>query len=81
MLLRRWFNALSALCRPTKQDEIRDLAVQFGKGKQLVYSSVWGHQENRRGTIFLLPGDAGSQFISVRRYFQPVLQPGTQETP
>jgi len=69
------------IIRPTKQDEVRDLAVQFGRGKQLVYSSVWGHQENRRGTIFLLPGDAGSQFISVRRYFQPVLQPGTQETP
>lgn len=71
----------TTIIRPTKQNDVRDLAVQFAKGSQLVYSSIWGHQENRRGTIFLLPGDKGSQFISIRRYFQPVLKPETEGNP
>lgn len=69
------------IVRPTKRDGARDLPVQIARGKQLVYSSIWGHRESQRGTVFLMPGKTEKDFLTIRRYFQPVLEPETAATP
>ncbi|MBX3742276.1 MAG: hypothetical protein KF712_14890 [Akkermansiaceae bacterium] len=69
------------IIRPAKRNDVRDLPVQIARGKQLVYSSIWGHRESQRGTVFLMPGKTEKDFLTIRRYFQPVLQPETAAAP
>ncbi len=69
------------IVRPTKRDAVRDLPIQIARGKQLVYSSIWGHRESQRGTVFLMPGRTEKDFLTIRRYFQPVLEPETAAAP
>ncbi len=69
------------IVRPTKRNEVRDMPVQIARGKQLVYSSIWGHRETQRGTVFLMPGKTEKDFLTIRRYFQPVLEPETAAVP
>ncbi|WAC19694.1 hypothetical protein OVA24_20970 [Luteolibacter sp. SL250] len=71
----------TTIVRPAKRNDVRDLPVQIAKGKQLVYSSIWGHRESQRGTVFLMPGKTEKDFLTIRRYFQPVLQPETAGNP
>jgi hypothetical protein len=67
--------------RPAKRDSVRDLPIQIMKGKQLVYSSIWGHRETQRATVFLMPASPGAQFLTIRRYFQPVVERETAGNP
>lgn len=63
-----------AIVRPDRSDEVRDMPVQIAEGNKMVFSSIWGHQEDRRTTVFIIPDPNARNGIGVRRFYQAVIK-------
>ena len=63
---------LSIITPPTGEP-IRDIALYIGIGKEIAYSSQWGHRDARRATVFVYPSSRGEGRLEVRKFFQAVI--------
>ncbi len=63
---------LSLIPSPTGEP-IRDIALYIGIGKEIAYSSQWGHRDARRATVFVYPSTRGEGRLEVRKFFQAVI--------
>jgi hypothetical protein len=63
---------LSIVPSPTGEP-IRDIALYIGIGKEIAYSSQWGHRDARRATVFVYPSERGEGRLEVRKFFQAVI--------
>jgi hypothetical protein len=65
-------NHLSLITSPTGEP-VRDIALYIGIGKEIAYSSQWGHRDARRATVFVYPSTRGDGRLEVRKFFQAVI--------
>lgn len=63
---------LSIITSPSGEP-IRDIALYIGIGKEIAYSSQWGHRDARRATVFVYPSTRGEGRLEVRKFFQAVI--------
>ena len=67
-------NSLTII-RPNRGEEVRDMPAQIGVGKNVVFSSIWGHREDRRTTVFVISDPNGRNGLGIRRFYEPVIKP------
>ncbi|MBC8128667.1 MAG: hypothetical protein H8M99_16130 [Gloeobacteraceae cyanobacterium ES-bin-144] len=70
-----------SIIRPDKGDDVRDMGVKIALGDKVVYSSIWGHEESRRATVFIVPSPEALNGVIVKRFNQAVLPPRQPANP
>jgi len=60
----------SAIMRLPSGDANRDIPVLIATGEMTAYSSIWGHTDKRRTTVFVVPDPHGRHGIGLRRFYQ-----------
>jgi|GEM_PF-6857667 len=65
-----------AVISPPSGEAIRDIMIQIAMGKNIAYSSQWGHRDVRRATVFISPSTRGEGRLEIRKFFQAVIPEG-----
>ncbi len=63
------------IIRPSAGDPVRDMNVRIAVGGEEVYTSQWGHRENRRMTVFISPDPRGYDQLLIKKFFQSYTPP------
>ena len=67
-----------AILKPASGDPVRDMDVRIAVNGKEIYSSSWGHRENRRTTVFISPDPRGHDQLLIRKFFQIFTPPPAQ---
>lgn len=62
-----------AVIAPPSGETIRDVMLQIAVGKNIAYSSQWGHRDVRRATVFVASSTRGERRLEIRKFFQSVI--------
>ena len=62
-----------AVISPPSGEAIRDIMLQIAAGKNIAYSSQWGHRDVRRATVFVASSTRGVGRLEIRKFFQSVI--------
>lgn len=68
----------TAIIRPPKGEDVRGMNARIALGTDIIYSSIWGHEEKRRGNVFIVPDPYGRNGINVRQFYQAFVPDPTE---